>query len=340
MKKVRLGRSNLLVSRSSFGCIPIQRLNHEEAVRLLRRAYDEGINFFDTARGYSDSEEKLGHAFHAMRHKVIIATKTPAANDRQLVEDLKTSLKNLQTDYIDIYQLHNPSYVPMPGGEDGLYDALVKAREKGMIRHIGITNHALNIAEQAVCSGLYETLQFPFSCLATEMDEGLANLCKDKDVGFIAMKAMAGGLIQNVRANFSYITTFSNIVPIWGMQRESELNEFVSLEKELPSYDEEMYRQVMKERELLSGEFCRGCGYCLPCPADIEIPLAARMDKFLTRSVAKKFTSPEWQRKMSKIQDCILCMQCAEKCPYKLKPYEVLKKQIAIYNEFLKNMAP
>ena len=306
------------------------------AVRLLHKAYDTGINYYDTARGYTDSEIKLGLAFSKMRSQVLIATKTQAKSAKGLFEDLEISLRNLQTDYIDVYQVHNPSFVPVPGGEDGLYEALLKVKEKGMIRHIGLTNHAQNIAMEAAASGLYETIQYPFSCLSLKRDEEVVNVCKKKDVGFIAMKGMAGGLIQNVKANFSYITTFDNVVPIWGMQRESELEEFIALEKELPPYDEEMQHQVERERELLNGDFCRGCGYCMPCPAGIYISIAARMDKLLTRSLAKSFTTPYWRGEMEKIKDCIMCMACAEKCPYHLKPYEVLQRQIKNYEEHLR----
>ena len=334
MKKVRLGRSDLWVSKSSFGCIPIQRLDYKEAAYLLQKAFDAGINFFDTARGYTDSEEKLGKTFHAMREKVYIATKTQATDVRKFWSDLGTSLKNLQTDYIDIYQFHNPSFLPAPGGQDGLYDAMLDAKKKGMIRHIGISNHAVHIGEQAVRSGLYDTLQFPFSCLAFEQDEALVKLSAELDVGFIAMKAVSGGLIRNIKANFSYISTFENVIPIWGMQRENELDEFIALEKNIPEYNEQMRVEVEIERKELSGEFCRGCGYCMPCPAGIQIPIAARMDKLLTRSLARSFTTPEWKNEMEKILDCIECKQCASKCPYKLKPYEVLKRQIEFYHDF------
>ncbi|MGI5849381.1 MAG: aldo/keto reductase [Christensenellales bacterium] len=334
MQKARLGKSGLWVSRSSFGCLPIQRVELKEAVRLLCKAYDSGFNFFDTARIYTDSEEKLGCAFQNKRQSVFIATKTQAKNANSLWKDLEVSLKTLKTDYIDLYQLHNPSFVPLPGGEDGIYDALIDAKNKGLIRHIGITSHVLDVAKQAVRSGLYETLQFPFSCLSSKSDETLVKLCNQEDIGFIAMKALSGGLIKNIKANFCYLSSFENVVPIWGIQMESELEEFISLEKNPPAYNERIRLEVDKERKELSGEFCRGCGYCLPCPAKISIPMVARMDKFLSRGVVSQYTTPEWINKMVQIEDCILCEQCESKCPYQLKPYKLIKKQLDFYRRF------
>lgn len=334
MQKTRLGKSGLIVSRVSFGCIPIQRISDNEAVDLLKKTYDSGVNFFDTARAYTDSERKMGLAFSKMRENVIIATKTQAANAEKFWEDLNESLKNLDTDYIDLYQLHNPSFLPLPGGEDGLYDAICEAKSKGIVRHIGITNHSQDIARKAAVSGLYETLQYPFSCLSNEDDEEIVKLCEKEDVGFIAMKAMAGGLIRNVRATYSYIASFPNVVPIWGIEKQRELEEILALEVDTPPLDSGLLMQIEKERKDLGGEFCRGCGYCMPCPAGIQISNAARMDKFLTRSRSSLFTTPEWQANMEKINDCITCGQCEVKCPYHLKTYELLKKQLKTYRSF------
>ena len=197
MAKVTLGKTGITVEKNAFGALPVQRVSREEAVMLLRRAYEHGVEFFDTARYYTDSEEKLGEAFEGIREKVIIATKTGAADAQGFWKELQTSLKNLHTDYIDIYQFHNPDFCPRPGDGSGLYEAMLEAREKGMIRHIGITNHRLNIAREAVESGLYDTLQFPFSYLASEADLELVEKCRDANVGFIAMKALSGGLISN-----------------------------------------------------------------------------------------------------------------------------------------------
>jgi uncharacterized protein len=334
MKKIRLGKTDLWVSRSSFGAIPIQRISSAEAAALLRSAYDAGINFFDTARMYNDSESKLAAAFGGMRQDVYIASKTMAKDTEGFWKDLEFSLRQLKSDYIDLYQLHNPSFVPVPGGGDGLYDALVSARDKGMIRHIGFTNHAQALAAEAVRSGLYETLQFPFSCLSDASETALVHLCEAQDVGFIAMKALAGGLMRDIRANFSYISTFPNVVTIWGLEKQCQLDEFLALEAEAPAYDAPMQQSVAKERADLGGEFCRGCGYCLPCPAGIKIPFAMRMDKLLARMLAASFTTPQWRADMELIDGCTECGVCGSRCPYHLKPYEVLKNQLLLYRDF------
>jgi len=175
MEYIALGKTGFMVSRTAFGALPIQRVAETaEAVSLIRSAYDSGINFFDTARSYTDSEEKIGLAMDEIRKDVFIATKTPARNGKDLLRDLETSLKALQTDYIDLYQLHNPSFVPQPDGEDGLYNTLLDAKKEGKIRSFGITNHSRALTLSAVESGLYETVQFPFSYLAAEADIALA----------------------------------------------------------------------------------------------------------------------------------------------------------------------
>ena len=170
MNKITLGKTNLVIEKNGFGCLPIQRIREQDAVDLLHKAYDGGINFFDTARAYSDSEQKVGAAFSSMRDKIVLATKTGAQTAEGFRKDLETSLRTLKTDYIDIYQFHNPAFCPKPGGEDGLYDAALEAKKQGKIRHISITNHRLAVAHEAIDAGLYETLQFPFSYLAGEQE--------------------------------------------------------------------------------------------------------------------------------------------------------------------------
>ena len=231
MDKVVLGRTGIEVNKNGFGALPIQRISKADAVYLLQKAFYNGINYFDTARAYTDSEEKIGAAFEYTREKIIISTKTAAQDAAGFWKDLETSLKTMKTDYIDIYQFHNPAFCPKPGDESGLYDAMLKAKEEGKIRHIGITNHRIAVAKEAIESGLYETLQFPFSYLAADADLEIVKACKDADMGFIAMKALSGGLIHNSAAAYAYLAQpeFSNVAPIWGVQRESELDEFLFL---------------------------------------------------------------------------------------------------------------
>ena len=335
MVQVTLGKTGITVEKNSFGALPIQRISQGEAVKLLRKAYDKGVTFFDTARGYTDSEVKLGEAFDGIREKVYIATKTVAGTGEAFWKDLNTSLKNLRTDYIDIYQFHNPSFCPKPGDGTGLYEAMLEAKEKGMVRHIGITNHRLNIAHEAVESGLYETLQFPFCYLATEKDIELVEKCKEADMGFIAMKALSGGLITNSAAAYAFLAQYDNVLPIWGVQRESELDEFLSDIDNPPVMTEELAAVIQHDREELLGDFCRGCGYCMPCPVGIEINNCARMSLLIRRSPSAAQLTPAAQEKMKKIEKCLHCGQCKAKCPYGLDTPALLEKNYKDYCEIL-----
>ena len=336
MRRFTLGRTGLVISRTGFGALPIQRVSFEEAGALLNRALDGGISYIDTARAYTDSEEKIGRSISRRRDEFFLATKTAAQDAAGFEKDLETSLRMLNTDHIDVYQFHNPSFVPRPGGADGLYDAAVKARTQGKIRFIGITNHSVERAFEAVESGLYDTLQFPFNHLATDREIELVKLCKEKNVGFICMKAMSGGLITNAKLAFAWLNQFDHIVPIWGVQRMAELEEFLAYAENPPKLDGDLMAQYEKDRKELVGAFCRGCGYCMPCPAGIPINNANRMQQLLERSPWAPYMSAQWQADMEKIEDCIHCGQCAERCPYGLKPFDTLPTHLAFYREFVK----
>ncbi len=335
MQTIKLGKTGIETNKNAFGALPIQRISDEAAVTLLRKAYENGMTFFDTARMYSDSEHKVGLAFEGMREKVIIATKTGAQNAEGFWKDLETSLTNLKTDYIDIYQFHNPAFCPKPGDESGLYDAALQAKEQGKIRHIGITNHRLAVAHEAIDSGLYETLQFPFCYLATDKDIELVEKCKAADMGFIAMKALSGGLITNSAAAYAYLAQYDNVLPIWGVQREAELDEFLSYIDNPPAMTEEIKALIDKDRAELLGEFCRGCGYCMPCPAGIEISMCARMSLMIRRAPSADYLGEVWQEKMGKIEACLHCGQCKGRCPYNLDTPALLAKNLEDYKNVL-----
>ena len=335
MATVKLGKTGIVTDKNGFGALPIQRVSDDEAVRILQKAYDGGVTFFDTARFYTDSEHKLGLAFKGMRDKVIIATKTAAKNADEFWKDIRTSLDNLQTDYIDIYQFHNPSFCPKPGDGTGLYEAMLEAKQNGMIKHIGITNHRLKVAHEAIDSGLYETLQFPFCYLASDEDIELVTKCKQADMGFIAMKALSGGLITDSRAAYAFEAEFDNVLPIWGVQRESELDEFLSYVTNPPAMTDDIRALIDNDSKQLQGDFCRGCGYCMPCPAGTEINNCARMSLLLRRSPSELQLTPEVQAKMMKIEDCMHCGHCRSMCPYHLDTPALLAKNLEDYKNVL-----
>ena len=335
MRNVTLGSTGIITPQNAFGALPIQRVDKETAVRILRRARDGGMTYFDTARAYSDSEEKLGLAFEGVRDQIYIATKTMAKTPEKFWEDLAKSLELLRTDYVDLYQFHCADQVYRPGDGTGMYECMEEAKAAGKVRHIGITAHKIGVAEEAVESGLYETLQFPFSYLAGEKEKKLVRSCKEHNVGFICMKGLAGGLITNFAAAMAFIAQYDNALPIWGIQRESELDQWLSCMDETPVLTEELRELIAREQEELSGSFCRGCGYCMPCPAGIAINNCARMSLMLRRAPSKNWLSEYWQAEMAKIDGCLHCNRCMAHCPYELNTPDLLQRNLVDYRNVL-----
>ncbi len=387
MTQIRLGKTEIVTNKNGFGALPIQRISFEDADALIMHAYENGITFFDTARFYTDSEKKLGKSLCArgLRDKVYIASKTMCTNTEQFWSQLETSLADLQTDYLDLYQFHNPAFCPKPCDGTGLYEAMLEAKAQGKIRHIGITNHRLSVAEEAIESGLYETLQFPFSYLASDEEIALAEKCRKADMGFIAMKGMSGGLIKRADAAYAFMSRFENVLPIWGVQKMEELKQFLACEKNPPVMNQEMktfiadaayafmsrfenvlpiwgvqkmeelkqflaceknppvMNQEMKtfietERRELSGEFCRGCGYCMPCPVGIKINDCARMSLMIRRASIDIYMDEAHQAEMEAIEKCLHCGQCAAKCPYGLDTPKLLEKNLKDYRQQLSEL--
>lgn len=336
MRNITLGSTGITVPQNGFGALPVQRRTLDEAVRILRRAYEGGMRFFDTARAYSDSETKLGAAFEGMRDKIYIATKTAGKTGDDVRKDLETSLAELRTDYIDLYQLHLVDRVYSPGDGTGVYEALMEAKESGKVRHIGISAHKIGVAEDCVRSGLYETLQFPFSYISGERELALPELCAEHNMGFIAMKGLAGGLITNSKVAMAFLEDHPNVLPIWGVQHEEELEEWLSYMDDTPVLDDEMREYIEKEKKELAGDFCRGCGYCLnTCPAGISINNCARMSLMLRRAPSEAWLNEHWQTEMKKIENCINCHQCTKHCPYELDTPVLLRQNYEDYKKVL-----
>ena len=338
MKNVTLGMTGITVSQNQFGALPIQRVEKEEAVKILRSAYDGGMRLFDTARAYSDSEEKLGAAFgdgYIDRDDIVITTKTGAKDPESFWKDLDTSLTNLKTDHIDVYQFHLMTEVWRPGDGTGMYECMEEAKRQGKIRHIGGTAHKVGIAKEIIESGLYETVQYPISYLADEQELELIHLANKKNVGFLCMKGMAGGLITNARAAMAFISQYDGAVAIWGVQRKSELDEWISFMDDTPVMDDEIRAFIESERRELAGEFCRGCGYCMPCTIGIKINMCNRMGLMLRRAPSEDWLSEYWQGEMKKAEECINCGRCLPKCPYDLNIPKLLRKNTEDYREVL-----
>lgn len=329
---MKLGKTNLEVNKNGFGALPIQRRNYADSIEILKTAYDNGIDFYDTARFYTDSESKLGCAFEDVRENIYIASKTRMESVEEFWRDLETSLKELKTDYLDLYQFHNISFCPKE--EDDLYKAMIEAKQEGKINHIGITTHKITIAHEALDSGLYETLQYPFSYLSGAEELQLVEKCRQLDVGFIAMKAMGGGLLKQSKASYAYINQFDNVLPIWGIQHLSELEEFLSYPNDL-LLDDETKKIIENDKKELGDNFCRGCGYCMPCPEDINISLCARMSLWIRRFPTEPNLDEKTQEIMKKTLDCIECYECVDNCPYELDIPELLKENYDDYMDVL-----
>ncbi|MDR2771672.1 MAG: aldo/keto reductase [Clostridiales Family XIII bacterium] len=335
MTTLTLGRTGLVINKDAFGALPLQRASRAEAALILDRALDAGINFIDTARAYTDSEEKIAEALAHRRSEYFIATKTMAKDSAAFWKDLNTSLRTLKTDCIDIYQIHNPSVIPRPEDGSGLYEALQMAQHQGKIRFIGVSNHRLDLAKEAAESGLYDTLQFPFSYLSDEKDTEAVRCCARNNVGFIAMKALSGGLLTDIFAARAYMSDFDNVAPIWGIQRAEELDLLIEAMRRPAELTDLQRARIEADRAELRGDFCRGCGYCAPCPADIQIFICARMSLMTGRMPLERVLSDEFRSLMEKTRDCIECGVCASKCPYGLNPPELLKRNYEAYKVFL-----
>ena len=335
MKMVTLGRTGITVPQNAFGALPVQRRNFEDAAAILRRAYEGGMTFFDTANAYTDSEEKIGLALSDVRKNIYIATKTGAKTPDDMKRHLEQSLKSMKTDYIDIYQFHLAGQCYAPGDGTGLYETMEDFKRQGMIKHIGITCHKIGVAEECVKSGLYETMQFPFCYLSGERDLALIEMCRQQNMGYIAMKALAGGLITNSRAAFAFMAQHDDVLPIWGIQTMAELEEWLSFFDNPAVMDDEIRAFIEKERKDLDGEFCRGCGYCMPCPQGIRISNCARMSLMIRRAPSADWVTEEWQQAMKDAEKCIECGACLSKCPYELKIPEMLKKNCEDYRRIL-----
>ena len=332
MQTMILGRTGLVVTKPAFGALPIQRRSKEDAAAILRRAYEGGIRYFDTANSYTDSEEKIGLALSDVRRDIVISTKSQGRDYETVKTHIALSLERMKTDYIDLFQFHLAGR--WEDIDRGAWDAAMEAREAGLVRHVGVTAHSLRFAFELAESDRFETLQYPFSYLSNDEERRLVALCREKNIGYIAMKSLAGGLLSNARAVHAFLREQENVVPIYGVQTMEELEEWLSLAAEDPVLDDALRAVIEKDRAELGGQFCRSCGYCMPCPQGIEIRNCARMDMLIRRSPWRPYFTPEWQAKMEQIEDCVECGRCRSRCPYGLDTPKVLKYMLKDYREF------
>jgi len=333
MKTIRLGKTGLEVSRIGFGGIPIMRLAEDEAIKVVQRCLDLGVTFLDTANGYGTSEERIGKAIAGRREQVIIATKTGARDRATAQKHLELSLQRLDTDYIDLWQFHNVSTFEAYDkvlGPNGAMEAAQEALRAGKIRHIGITSHSMDVALKAVPSGHFETVQFPFNFVTNEAATELIPLAQEHDVGFISMKPMAGGLLDNAVLAIKYLLQFDSIVPDPGIERIEEIEEIVDIVQgpwELTSQEQ---REIERIRAEVGTRFCRRCGYCEPCPQGVSIVTIMNLPSFRKRLPAERFSTGWIAEALESAENCIECGECEEKCPYDLPIREMIVENMEL----------
>ena len=335
MKYRTLGNTGLVVSEVGFGCIPIIRLETIQAVKTLRYAYEQGITFYDTANAYRDSEAKIGLAFSGMRDKVVIATKTGRRDGKGVLEHLENSLRMLQTDYIDLYQLHQLSHEKeweIVTSAGGALEVISKAQQQGKIRHIGVTSHSLHMALRLVKTGLFSTVQFPFNFIENGAKDELREIAEKMNVGFIVMKPFAGGMIDNATIVFKFLRQFTDMLPIPGFDSPEAVDEIVALygnENVMTDADQAL---MDKYRAELGKEFCRRCEYCQPCPHGVIITPAMGY-QVLARRMSPAVAVDFARNAMESVEQCVECGVCIERCPYDLPIPKMLKRHHGMFKQ-------
>jgi len=323
-----LGKTGLKVSRMGFGGIPIQRIDAEGTKALIHKLHKMGVNYIDTARGYTVSEEYLGYALEGIRQDFVLATKSMARTKEAMAADIQTSLKNLRTDYIDLYQIHNPTpddliKVQQPGGA---LEALWEAKEAGKIGHIGITLHTADLFKKAVELNWVETIMFPYNLVETQGAE-LIDVCAERNIGFIDMKPLAGGAIDDATVALRFIAANPNVtVIIPGMAELSEADQnYAAIMDKTPVTPEEEGK-ISQIRESLGTQFCRRCNYCAPCTTGISIYSQFLFEGYYKRYDLKEWSTGRYFAQEKKASDCVECGVCETRCPYNLPIMEMMKR--------------
>lgn len=333
MEYKTLGKTGLRVSRVGCGGIPIQRIDPEGTKKLMQELLQKGVNYIDTARGYTVSEEYLGYGLEGIRDKFILATKGRGLTKEEMAKDVAISLKNLRTDYIDLYQFHDPSMenldkILAPGGA---LEALQEAKQTGVVRHIGITAHSTEVFRRALNLDWVETIMFPYNIVESQGEE-LIKACGEKNIGFICMKPLAGGAIEDAALAMRYIAQNQNVsVIIPGMAKSQELEQNVSAALDPTPMAPEETEKLDAIRKSLGTQFCRRCGYCAPCTVGIAIPQVFTLEGYLSRYGLGQWAHARYDTMPAKASDCVACGLCETRCPYHLPIREMLKKAAASF---------
>lgn len=341
MRKKRLGKSELRVSAVGFGGIPITRLTDEQASSVIRRALDLEVNFIDTAEVYGDSQKKIGNAVGGRRDDLVLASKSPASDADTILRHIEKALREMQTDRLDLYQLHNvadPEKWEKIRGSGGALEGLVAARDRGLIRHIGFSSHSLDMSLQVLDCEEFETIQFPFNLVTREPGEELIPEVLKRDLGFIVMKPMCGGQFDDAELAFKFLNGFPELVPIPGIERVSEIEEIVELVKSDARLDAAGDARVAEIVERLGPTFCRRCGYCQPCPQGVPVQATMIFESMVKRMVEDQIAQGIGRRVIEGAANCTECGECEQKCPYNLEIIKTIKKNGLLAENLLKEL--
>ncbi len=330
-----LGKTGLRVSRIGFGGIPIQRIDAEGTRTLMQALVEKGVNYIDTARGYTVSEEYLGYGLEGIRQHFVLATKSMSRDKASMARDIETSLTNLRTDYIDLYQIHNPKLEELDTvfSENGAIQALREAKAAGKIGHIGITAHSTAVFEKALAYEEIETVMFPYN-IVERQGEALIARCREKNVGFICMKPLAGGAIEDGRLALRYILANDNVtVAIPGMAEVKELEQNLAAAEDTSPLTEEEKAAFEKVRAELGQNFCRRCNYCAPCTAGINIPSVFLFQGYLRRYGLARWARERYATLPVKASACVECGACETRCPYQLPIRQMMAEAAKDFGE-------
>lgn len=338
MKLRRLGRTNIKVFPIAFGGIPIQRVSEESAIKIIKRAIELGINLIDTARGYTDSEIKIGKALKDVDKKIYISSKSANRTKDGIYEDVKISLKNLGVDKIDIYHIHGVNdrdtfekiFKP-----DGAYFGLLKAKDEGLIDFIAVSSHSNDILAELIATDKFDVIQVSYNFIEKEPEEKIFPLALEKDIGIIAMKPMAGGVLPNPRLSLKFVLQKEFLVPDPGIESIEELEEDVKIAIELSPLTDEEWKEIEKIIEEMGSTFCRKCDYCQPCPQGIPISTIIRADSFLKRLPDSTIRHGWFYDAYLKAQNCTKCNICITRCPYKLPIPELIEENVRLVRNYL-----
>lgn len=328
MKRRRLGNTDMNVSAVGFGGIPIQGISGDEATKVIRHALDAGIDFFDTARGYTDSEEKIGRALGSRRGSVCLASKAMSRDAKGMRGELETSLRKLRTDTIDLYQCHAVGSIEQLDrvtGPGGALEALLEAKGEGKVRWTGITGHSRAVLLEAVSRSLFDTVQLPFNAIETEWADEVLPAARRAGMGTLGMKPLAGGALADAEAAIRFTLTGGIDVSIPGMDTVAQVDENIRAGDLVPPSGAEL-EALVREKEAWGELFCRRCGYCMPCPEGLNIPFLLLLEGYYNRYELKDWALSRLETQEKRFTDCTACGECLSRCPYSLPIPDLMER--------------